>query len=276
MSKICQITGKKAMVGNNVSHSKRRTKRRFNVNLFTKKFYYVEQDCWISLNISAAGLRYINKVGLDAAPVSYTHLQGVSQQYLNYIERYKGMAIDQMLRYKIPASITLAQGLLESGAGTSTWARKANNHFGIKCGRAWKGPYVLQDDDERNEKFRKYRSVEESYEDHSRFLQQARYSSLFDLSPKDYKGWARGLKRCGYATNPRYASLLIDLIERYDLDQYDKYKSSKLHFDYSSIDRQLNSESLPSHLVYRNNENYYIIARAGDTFDLLAEETRCV
>ena len=135
------------------------------------------------------------------------------------------------------------------------------------------GPYVLQDDDERNEKFRKYRSVEESYEDHSRFLQQARYSSLFDLSPKDYKGWARGLKRCGYATNPRYASLLIDLIERYDLDQYDKYKSSKLHFDYSSIDRQLNSESLPSHLVYRNNENYYIIARAGDTFDLLAEET---
>ena len=154
------------------------------------------------------------------------------------------MAIDQMLRYKIPASITLAQGLLESGAGTSTLARKANNHFGIKCGRAWKGPYVLQDDDERNEKFRKYRSVEESYEDHSRFLQQARYSSL-----------------------------LIDLIERYDLDQYDKYKSSKLHFDYSSIDRQLNSESLPSHLVYRNNENYYIIARAGDTFDLLAEET---
>ena len=147
--------------------------------------------------------------------------QGVSQQYLNYIERYKGMAVDQMLRYKIPASITLAQGLLESGAGTSTLARKANNHFGIKCGRAWKGPYILQDDDARNEKFRKYRSVEESYEDHSRFLQQARYSSLFELSPKDYKGWARGLKRCGYATNPRYASLLIDLIERYDLDQYD-------------------------------------------------------
>ena len=199
--------------------------------------------------------------------------QGVSQQYLNYIERYKGMAVDQMLRYKIPASITLAQGLLESGAGTSTLARKANNHFGIKCGRAWKGPYILQDDDARNEKFRKYRSVEESYEDHSRFLQQARYSSLFELSPKDYKGWARGLKRCGYATNPRYASLLIDLIERYDLDQYDKYKSSRLHFDYSSIDSQLNSESLPSHLVYRNNENYYIIARAGDTFDLLAEET---
>ena len=102
--------------------------------------------------------------------------QGVSQQYLDYIERYKEMAVDQMVRYKIPASITLAQGLLESGAGTSTLARKANNHFGIKCGKAWKGPYVLQDDDARNERFRKYRSVEESYEDHSRFLQQARYS----------------------------------------------------------------------------------------------------
>ena len=130
--------------------------------------------------------------------------QGVSQQYLNYIERYKGMAIDQMLRYKIPASITLAQGLLESGAGTSTLARKANNHFGIKCGRAWKGPYVLQDDDERNEKFRKYRSVEESYEDHSRFLQQARYSSLFDLSP-----WFETLWLC-------HESALRFLADRFD------------------------------------------------------------
>lgn len=183
------------------------------------------------------------------------------------------MAVDQMLRYNIPASITLAQGLLESNAGASTLARKANNHFGIKCGRAWKGPYILQDDDERNEKFRKYRSVEESYEDHSRFLKQARYSVLFKLSPKDYKGWARGLKRCGYATNPRYASQLVDMIERYGLDRYDKYKSSRLHLDYGSINRRLDSESLPSHLVYYNNENYYIVARDGDTFDLLSEET---
>lgn len=183
------------------------------------------------------------------------------------------MAVDQMLRYKIPASITLAQGLLESGAGMSSLAREANNHFGIKCGSAWKGPYVLRDDDARNEKFRKYRSVAESYEDHSRFLKQSRYSSLFALSPKDYKGWARGLKRCGYATNPRYASLLIDLIERYDLDKYDKFKSSHFHMDYSSIDRHLDSEQLPSHLVYRNNENYYIIANTGDTFESLSEET---
>ena len=209
-------------------------------------------------------------IGLAVCPLMG---EGLSRQYLDYIERYKNMAVDQMLRYKIPASITLAQGLLESGAGTSVLARKANNHFGIKCGGVWKGPYILQDDDARNEKFRKYRSVEESYEDHSRFLKQARYASLFKLSMKDYKGWARGLKRCGYATNPRYASLLIDLIERYDLDKFDKYKSSKLHYDYNSIDMQLNNETLPSHLVYRNNDNYYVIARSGDTFDLLAEET---
>ena len=209
-------------------------------------------------------------IGLAVCPLMG---EGLSRQYLDYIERYKDMAVDQMLRYKIPASITLAQGLLESGAGTSVLARKANNHFGIKFGGVWKGPYILQDDDARNEKFRKYRSVEESYEDHSRFLKQARYASLFKLSMKDYKGWARGLKRCGYATNPRYASLLIDLIERYDLDKFDKYKSSKLHYDYNSIDMQLNNETLPSHLVYRNNDNYYVIARSGDTFDLLAEET---
>lgn len=199
--------------------------------------------------------------------------QGTSQQYLNYIERYKYIAIDQMLRYKIPASITLAQGLLESGAGTSSLAREANNHFGIKCGRSWTGPYVLCDDDARNEKFRKYRSAEESYEDHSRFLQQARYSSLFELSKKNYKGWAHGLKRCGYATNPRYGHLLIDLIERYDLTQYDRYTSSRSLVDYGNIDCALNGESLPAHLVYHNNENYYVIAKAGDTFELLAEET---
>lgn len=201
------------------------------------------------------------------------HAQSVSRQYLNYIEKYKYIAVDQMLRYKIPASITLAQGLLESGAGASSLAREANNHFGIKCGRAWTGPYVLRDDDARNEKFRKYRSAEESYEDHSRFLKQARYSSLFKLSMKDYKGWAHGLKRCGYATNPRYGNLLVDLIERYDLSRFDNYTSSRSLVDYSRIDYDLNRESIAAHLVYRNNENYYVIAQDGDTFELISEET---
>ncbi len=199
--------------------------------------------------------------------------QGLNRQYLIYIDEYSDMAIDQMKRYKIPASITLAQGLLESGAGMSVLAKKANNHFGIKCGSAWKGPYILLDDDARNEHFRKYKSVAESYEDHSRFLQQKRYSSLFKLSIKDYKGWAHGLKRCGYATNPRYASLLIDLIERYDLTQYDDRKSTRRQVDYEEVDRLLDSETIPSHIVYFNNENYYIIARSGDTFDALSEET---
>lgn len=201
------------------------------------------------------------------------HAQGISQQYLNYIEKYKNIAVDQMLRYRIPASITLAQGLLESGAGASSLAKEANNHFGIKCGRTWTGPYILRDDDARNEKFRKYRSAEESYEDHSRFLKQARYSSLFQLSIKDYKGWAHGLKRCGYATNPRYGYLLIDLIERYNLSRFDSYTSSSSHVNYSLIDSDLNRESISAHLVYHNNENYYVIARSGDTFELLAEET---
>ena len=199
--------------------------------------------------------------------------QVTNSQYLRYIDKYKEMAVDQMLRYKIPASITLAQGLLESGAGTSTLAREANNHFGIKCGGSWKGPYVLRDDDARNEKFRKYRSVAESYEEHSLFLKQPRYSSLFKLSPRNYKGWAHGLKRCGYATNPKYASLLIDLIERYDLSQYDKWKSVKSSYDYSDDELSYNEGTYPAHLVYRNNNNYYVIAKSGDTFDMLAAET---
>lgn len=199
--------------------------------------------------------------------------QGRNSQYERYIERYKGIAIDQMLRYRIPASITLAQGLLESGAGMSTLTREANNHFGIKCGSSWKGPFVYKDDDARNERFRKYRNAEESYEDHSRFLQQPRYASLFKLKKHDYKGWAHGLKRCGYATNPRYGSLLIDLIERYDLHQYDSYTSSHIKIDYETIDRDLDLEGAMNHLVYMNNENYYVVARAGDTLKQISEET---
>lgn len=196
--------------------------------------------------------------------------QSVNTKYLRYIDTYKEMAVDQMLRYKIPASITLAQGLLESGAGESYLARVANNHFGIKCGSSWKGPYVRQDDDARNEKFRKYKSVAESYEDHSLFLKQPRYASLFKYSTRNYKDWAHGLKRCGYATNPRYGYLLIDLIERYDLDQYDRWKSVKQKYDNSQL---AEDEEAFAHLVYFNNDNYYIIARAGDTFKSLAAET---
>ena len=139
-----------------------------------------------------------------------------------YISRYKAIAISEMNRSGIPASITLAQGLLESGNGNSTLAREANNHFGIKCNSEWKGPTILRDDDRINDCFRVYKSAEESFKDHTEFLKRKRYAFLFELDKNDYKGWARGLKQAGYATNPRYPELLISLVERYGLDQYDR------------------------------------------------------
>lgn len=145
--------------------------------------------------------------------------------FVNYIDTYREMAIDQMRRHHVPASITLAQGILESAAGQSFLATVANNHFGIKTGSAWGGEYVTKDDDRTGEKFRKYLSPEESYEDHSLFLRKQRYMQLFDLEPTDYRGWAYGLKAAGYATNPQYPALLIKIIEDYDLAQYDRMAS---------------------------------------------------
>ena len=147
-----------------------------------------------------------------------------NQRYQRYIDKYKDIAIYEMLQHGIPASITLAQGVLESGAGESELTRKGNNHFGIKC-HDWTGPTTYHDDDETGECFRVYQSALESYEDHSRFLCRSRYQRLFSLSRTDYKGWARGLKACGYATNPKYAQLLIDIIECYNLSPLDRAKS---------------------------------------------------
>ena len=138
-----------------------------------------------------------------------------------YIASFKGAAINQMRKFGIPASITLAQGILESANGNSELARQANNHFGIKCTSDWKGKTYYHAADGGNNCFRKYPSVEASYRDHAEFLKHKRYADLFDLRPDDYKGWARGLKRDGYATNPKYPQLLINLIEKYNLYQYD-------------------------------------------------------
>ena len=127
-----------------------------------------------------------------------------NKQYEAYIKKYRELAVEEMKKYHIPASITLAQGLLESGAGQSALARKSNNHFGIKCGSDWYGKTVSYDDDARGECFRAYKHPKDSYEDHSKFLAgRPRYASLFNLNITDYKGWARGLKKAGYATNPR-------------------------------------------------------------------------
>ncbi|MEX1002717.1 MAG: glucosaminidase domain-containing protein [Crocinitomicaceae bacterium] len=141
----------------------------------------------------------------------------------DYVDMWKITAIEQMNTHHIPASITLAQGILESGNGNSELARVANNHFGIKCHKGWDGEMFFQDDDAPNECFRSYPDASQSYTDHSQFLTgRSRYAALFDLSMTDYKSWAKGLKKAGYATNPKYADLLIEIIEKYDLAKYDK------------------------------------------------------
>ncbi len=144
-----------------------------------------------------------------------------------YIEKFAPIAVREMHHYKIPASITLAQGILESGSGRSPLAIRSNNHFGIKCHKNWKGKRITHDDDEIGECFRKYKYPEESYEDHSKFLiTRRRYSKLFKLRTTDYKGWAYGLKRAGYATDRKYPNKLIALIRKYDLDKYDRNKNT--------------------------------------------------
>lgn len=139
-----------------------------------------------------------------------------------YIDKFKNIAIREMKNYGIPASITLAQGILESGSGNSRLAREANNHFGIKCTSDWTGKTIFEDDDKEDDCFRVYKSAEESFRDHSEFLKRKRYAALFELDKYDYRGWASGLKAAGYATNPKYADLLISLVERYKLDRFDK------------------------------------------------------
>ena len=141
---------------------------------------------------------------------------------LTYIERFKAIAIQEMNLYGIPASITIAQGLFESGSGNGELARVANNHFGIKCTSDWKGKGYYKDDDSHNDCFRVYDRPEDSFRDHSEFLKRPRYARLFQLDKNDYVGWAKGLKAAGYATNPNYPQLLINIIKKYNLDQYDR------------------------------------------------------
>ena len=195
-----------------------------------------------------------------------------NQTYQNYIDQYKELAIREMLRYNIPASITLAQGIFESGAGQSDLCRKGNNHFGIKC-HGWTGRTVFHDDDARQECFRAYDNALESYEDHSKFLAGSqRYRKLFSLRRTDYKGWARGLKECGYATNPQYADRLISLIELYQLNKFD-YATSYDRFIATHAATGKTSSGTSLHPIYIYNKNYYLYARRGDTFKSIGRET---
>jgi flagellum-specific peptidoglycan hydrolase FlgJ len=151
-----------------------------------------------------------------------TRVKVTTQLVQDYIQRFQKIAREDMAVYGIPASITLGQGILESGAGTGPLAMQANNHFGIKCHLEWNGPSIKHDDDEAQECFRKYDNADDSYRDHSMFLtSRTRYSKLFKLDIKDYKSWARGLKSAGYATDQKYPDKLISLIDRYNLQQYD-------------------------------------------------------
>ena len=185
-----------------------------------------------------------------------------NKQYEDYIKKYRELAVEEMKKYHIPASITLAQGLLESGAGQSTLARKSNNHFGIKCGSDWRGKTISHDDDARGECFRAYKHPKESYEDHSKFLAgRSRYASLFKLKITDYKGWARGLKKAGYATNPRYADQLIGIIELYELHKYDEKNYLKW------IKKNPNP-----HQTYIANDLLYIVVRAGESWKSISKE----
>lgn len=191
-----------------------------------------------------------------------------------YIYDYKDIAKNNMRNHGIPASITLAQGILESGAGRGTLCVNANNHFGIKCHKGWTGEAVYHDDDAKGECFRKYNDPAESYNDHSLFLTtRGRYASLFKLRKDDYKGWAKGLKAAGYATDPKYPNKLISIIERYGLDQYDaevlgkRYKSRKDNDD----DKEVAQEKVPrnSYKVQKGDTLYSISKKHNVSVDEL-------
>jgi hypothetical protein len=204
---------------------------------------------------------------------------------VDYIGTYKDIAIRKMEEYKIPASITLAQGILESGNGLSELAKKSNNHFGIKCHSSWTGKKVYHDDDRRGECFRKYPSAEGSFNDHSKFLtNRGRYEFLFDLSPDDYKAWAKGLKKAGYATDRKYPKKLISFIENFELYKYDdlvlddraykKYaKANALEIPQESevaiVERQ---EQRGGRVAYRSSSIATYRVDKGDTLYSIARE----
>ena len=202
-----------------------------------------------------------------------------SQQTTNqeYIDRYKDWAIDEMMRSGIPASITLAQGILESNNGNSTLAVRGNNHFGIKC-HDWKGKSIRHDDDKKNECFRKYKSARDSYKDHTNFLMNGpRYSFLFELEQTDYRGWARGLKKAGYATSPSYASALIKIIEENELDHFDSGRIRRRRTgDAVTMDEVVDIDGFEIEIDHRKilmrNRIDYIIVKEDDTYQSLTKE----
>ncbi len=207
-----------------------------------------------------------------------------------YVSKYKNSAIKKMNEYKIPASITLAQGILESGAGTSELAINANNHFGIKCGSSWTGETYLKDDDSEKECFRKYTVINDCYDDHSLFLtSNKRYASLFENSSDDYISWAKGLQDAGYATNLEYSKIIVRIIEEYELYSYDKPSGKKPNETPVNTGKNvIQSESedvivilgvsyrptstINNRKIFENNHTRFLVAKADDTFYSIAKD----
>ena len=244
-------------------------------------------------------MKNLRQIVLTFALLAVTTASAEGQQKLTreaYILKYKPLAVEQMDIYGIPASIKLAQALFESDNGNSRLAREANNHFGIKCKSNWTGQTISHTDDAPDECFRKYPSVEESYRDHSEFLDKsARYQDLFKLDPTDYKGWAHGLQKAGYATNPQYAQQLIKIIEDYQLFLLDEGQDVRIAENAAPVEEPV-AEPIPSaspadmvdvdnysvsiqgrnggHTVYRNNGSLFIVVRNGDKLESVASEFR--
>lgn len=244
-------------------------------------------------------MKNLRQIVLTFALLAVTTASAEGQQKLTreaYILKYKPLAVEQMDIYGIPASIKLAQALFESDNGNSRLAREANNHFGIKCKSNWTGQTISHTDDAPDECFRKYPSVEESYRDHSEFLDKsARYQDLFKLDPTDYKGLAHGLQKAGYATNPQYAQQLIKIIEDYQLFLLDEGQDVRIAENAAPVEEPV-AEPIPSaspadmvdvdnysvsiqgrnggHTVYRNNGSLFIVVRDGDKLESVASEFR--
>lgn len=240
-------------------------------------------SCLLLLALSSCGSkkRVINKknpgvVIVEPAPIDlpsvneveltkklYRNNSKLNKETLSYIRKYAPIAVKEMHEYKIPASITLAQGILESGKGKSILALKSNNHFGIKCHRGWEGERVYHDDDEEGECFRKYVYPETSYNDHSLFLtQRKRYAFLFDYNIKNYKKWAYGLRKAGYATDKKYPSKLLKIIKNYKLYEFDKVKKGR----YTREIKELNDGEIFEKpvVIEKVGENFYEVQK-GDT-----------
>ncbi len=237
------------------------TSRRNGVNR-RPRAYYIKDRIFKTFRGLIVGMLCVLSVATASA----------ANYYEEYIEKYAEMAIDQMNQYGVPASITLAQGLLESAAGRSTLAREGNNHFGIKCHKDWTGRSMLRNDDKPNECFRVYSNAAESFKDHSLFLRRNRYASLFDLDIKDYNGWARGLKKCGYATDPNYAARLISIIELYQLNRFDSGYSRQHPHEAAETAEFIHKMLQRKHVVRRNRGLHYVIAQPGDTYGKIALE----